>query len=173
MNACHYFENSVQSRPVYRSVAIIYFEGSVQNSPVPCSIAMLSLVGQTWRPVFEIFARNIISFVTFWFADADRLFVSLVSSNSDVENQAVWQNWKLVFDSHKKKNVSLRKNQCQARRPVHCLAWQKLSVAIFSDTVNVINAKLCVIVQLVELCLFIPLSVTLATFQGHSNVEQF
>ena len=83
---------------------------------------------------------------------------------SDVENQAVWQNWKLVFDSHKKKNVSLRKNQCQAGRPVHCLAWQKLSVAIFSNTVNVINVKLCVIVLLVERCLFIPLSVTLTIF---------
>ena len=43
---------------------------------------------------------------------------------------------------------------------------------IFSDTVNVINVKLCMMVLLIKLYLFIPLSVTLTIFYGHSNVEQ-
>ena len=46
-----------------------------------------------------------------------------------------------------------------------CLAWQKLiNVAIVSDTVNVINVKLCMIMWLIELYLFIPLSVTVTIF---------
>ena len=35
------------------------------------------------------------------------------------------------------------------------------------------NIKLCMIVLLIELYLFIPHSVTLALFQGHSNVKMF
>ena len=44
---------------------------------------------------------------------------------------------------------------------------------IFSDKINVINVKLYVMVLFIESYLFIPLSVTLAIFQGHGTVEQF
>ena len=36
-----------------------------------------------------------------------------------------------------------------------------------------INVKLCIVLLLIELYLFIPLSVTFALLQGHSNIEQF
>ena len=49
---------------------------------------------------------------------------------------------------------------------------ENVNTGIFSDTVNVINAKLYMLLLLIELCLFIPLSVTLTIFQGHSNIEQ-
>ena len=75
-----YFEGTVQIRPIFLCVAIIYFEGSVQDPSVSYSVAMLSLVGQTWRPLLEIFAQNIISFVTFLLADAVRLFIRPESS---------------------------------------------------------------------------------------------
>ena len=50
---------------------------------------------------------------------------------------------------------------------------KNLNVAIFSDTVNVKNVKLCIMVLLTELYPFIPLSVILIRFQGHSSVKQF
>ena len=50
---------------------------------------------------------------------------------------------------------------------------KNINVAIFSDTVNMIKDKLCVMVVLIELYPFIPLSVTLIVFQGLSSVEQF
>ena len=50
---------------------------------------------------------------------------------------------------------------------------ENVNTGIFSDTVNVIYAKLYMLLLLIELCLFIPLSVTLTIFQGHSNIEQF
>ena len=43
------------------------------------------------------------------------------------------------------------------------------NVVIFSDTINMINVKLCMMVVLVELYLFIPCSVTLIVCQGHSS----
>ena len=48
-----------------------------------------------------------------------------------------------------------------------------LNAAIFSDTINRINVKLRMMVVLIELYPFIPLSVTLVVFQGHSSVKQF
>ena len=45
-------------------------------------------------------------------------------------------------------------------------------VAIFSETVNVINVNLCMIVPLIKLYQFIRLSVTLDFFEGHSSVKQ-
>ena len=42
-----------------------------------------------------------------------------------------------------------------------------------SDTISVIDVKFCMVVLLFELYLFIPLSLTLTIFQGHSNVKQF
>ena len=45
--------------------------------------------------------------------------------------------------------------------------------AIFSDSINGINGKLCMKIPHTELYLFITLSVTLTLFQGHSVVKQF
>ena len=50
---------------------------------------------------------------------------------------------------------------------------QVFRLGIYSDTINMVNVKLCMMVQLIELYLFIPLSVTLTVYKGHSNVEQF
>ena len=50
--------------------------------------------------------------------------------------------------------------------------WQNFNVAIFSDSINVINAKLCMMIVLIELCPFIPLSTTFVVFQGYSRVKQ-
>ena len=50
---------------------------------------------------------------------------------------------------------------------------KNFNVAIFSDAINVVNIKLFMMVMLIEVCLFIPLSVTLTMFQGHSSVRQF
>ena len=48
---------------------------------------------------------------------------------------------------------------------------ENFNVGIYSDTIKVINVNLCMMVLLIELYLFIPLSVTLTIFQGHSNVK--
>ena len=48
---------------------------------------------------------------------------------------------------------------------------KNFNVAICLDITNVINVKLCMMVLLIELYLFIPLSVTLTTFQSHRNVK--
>ena len=48
---------------------------------------------------------------------------------------------------------------------------QHCNVAIFSDTTNMINVKLCMMVVLIELYPHIPLSVTPIVFQGHSSVK--
>ena len=50
---------------------------------------------------------------------------------------------------------------------------KNLNVAIFSDILKIINVKLCMVVVLIEHYPFIPLSVTLIVFQGHSSVKQF
>ena len=42
---------------------------------------------------------------------------------------------------------------------------------IFSDTINVVNVKLCMMILLIELHLFIPPSMTLTIFQGHSTEQ--
>ena len=44
---------------------------------------------------------------------------------------------------------------------------------IFSDTINVINVKLCMMVLHIEHYLFITRSMTLTLFHSHSSVEQF
>ena len=49
---------------------------------------------------------------------------------------------------------------------------KNFNVAIFLDTMIVINVKLYMIVLLMKLYLFILLSVTLTTFQGHRGVKQ-
>ena len=40
--------------------AITQFEGFFRNPPVFGSLVMLLFVGQTWRPLFGLFARTII-----------------------------------------------------------------------------------------------------------------
>ena len=50
---------------------------------------------------------------------------------------------------------------------------ENVNVAIFSDTVNMINVTLGMVVLLIALYLLIPLSVTLTIFQGHSNFDHF
>ena len=50
---------------------------------------------------------------------------------------------------------------------------ENFNIGIYSDTINVINVKLSMMVLLIELYLIIPLSVTLSIFQGQSNVELF
>ena len=50
---------------------------------------------------------------------------------------------------------------------------EKVNMGIFSDTKNVTNVKVCMVVLLIQLYLLIQLSVTVAIFQGHSTVEQF
>ena len=49
---------------------------------------------------------------------------------------------------------------------------KKFNIAIFSDTIDMINVKLCMMVVLIDhLYPFIPLSVTLIVFQGHCIVK--
>ena len=50
---------------------------------------------------------------------------------------------------------------------------KNFTIVIFSDTINMMNVKLCMMVVLVELYPFIPLSVTLTVFPNHINVKQF
>ena len=50
---------------------------------------------------------------------------------------------------------------------------ENFNIGISTDTINVINVTLCMVVLLIELYLFIPLSVTLTIFKGHSHVKQF
>ena len=48
---------------------------------------------------------------------------------------------------------------------------ENFEVALFSDTIIVMNLKLCKMVLLTELHLFILLLVTLTFLQGHSSVQ--
>ena len=50
---------------------------------------------------------------------------------------------------------------------------RNFNIGIYSDTTNVINVKLCMMVLLTELHLLMPHAVTVTIFQCHSNVEQF
>ena len=52
------------------------------------------------------------------------------------------------------------------------LVEKTFSIRIYTATINVISVKFCMMVLLIELYLFILLSVTLTIFQGHSIVEQ-
>ena len=48
---------------------------------------------------------------------------------------------------------------------------KNFNIRIFSDTTNVINVKLCMMILFIKLFLFIPLSVTLTIFQRQNSVE--
>ena len=53
------------------------------------------------------------------------------------------------------------------------VSWlvKNFNIGIYSDTINMINVKLYMMVLLIELYLFIPLSVTLMMCHGHSNLK--
>ena len=53
------------------------------------------------------------------------------------------------------------------------ICGKNYNAAIFSNTMNMINAKLSMMVVLIDLYPFIQLSVTLIVFQGHNSVKQF
>ena len=61
----------------------------------------------------------------------------------------------------------------QAGQLVGTICAKNFNIAIFSDTINMINVRHCMMVSLIELYPFIPLLVTLIVFQGHSSVKQF
>ena len=52
------------------------------------------------------------------------------------------------------------------------LLVENFNIGIYSDIIRVINVKICAMVLLADHYLFIPLSITLITFQGHSNIKQ-
>ena len=61
-----------------------------------------------------------------------------------------------------------------ASQLVNCLyVAKKINVAIFLDTMNTIDVKLCMMVVLIELYPCISLSVTLIVFDGLTSVKQF
>ena len=49
---------------------------------------------------------------------------------------------------------------------------KNVNVRIYSETVNVKHVKLCQLILIIKLYLFILPSVTLTVFQDHSNFEQ-
>ena len=50
---------------------------------------------------------------------------------------------------------------------------QNLNIEIFSDSLNVINVEVGMMLLLGELYLFVPLSVSMTIFQGYRNGKQF
>ena len=50
---------------------------------------------------------------------------------------------------------------------------ENFNTGIFSDTIDVINVKLCMMALHIELYLFGTFLVTFTLFQGHSSVKQF
>ena len=50
---------------------------------------------------------------------------------------------------------------------------ENFNIKIYSDTINVINVRVCIVNLVTELYLSTPLSVTFTIFQGHDNFEQF
>ena len=53
------------------------------------------------------------------------------------------------------------------------MASQNFNIVIFSDTMNMMNVKLCMMVVLTELYPFTLLSMTLIVLQGHNSLTQF
>ena len=49
---------------------------------------------------------------------------------------------------------------------------KNFNVAIFWDTIDIINVKLCMVVAFIEVYPFASFSVTLIAFQGHSSIKQ-
>ena len=77
-----------------------------------------------------------------------------------------WFVYFVFIDLHEKYEyvmISVRLSECP-------FVAETLNDAIFSDTLNMINVKLCMMVVLIEHYPFIPLSLTLTAYQGHSSV---
>ena len=55
------------------------------------------------------------------------------------------------------------------------VSWlvKNFNTGIFSDAINVISVKVCMMALLIELCRPVPLSVTVTIFQGLSSVKHF
>ena len=49
---------------------------------------------------------------------------------------------------------------------------ENFNIVIYSDTINVINLKLCMMILLIEFFLCIPLSVTLTIFQSSQQCQK-
>ena len=106
------------------------------------------------RKRIAYFCRGSIPFTMWWQRDLVLLEISL-------------------FLTHHMKNARLCYEQCWAGRVIVLCCKNFSNVAIFSDTVNVINIKLCMMLQLIGLYLCIPLSVSLTICQGQRSVKQF
>ena len=50
---------------------------------------------------------------------------------------------------------------------------KKINIAIFLDTINMMNVKLCTMVVLIELYLFSTLLVKLTALEDQSSIKQF
>ena len=79
--------------------------------------------------------------------------------------------FKLVLLLTHMKNVSLWNDPVRLVGSLS-VCGKNFNVAIFSVTIHMINVKLCMMVVLMELYPFIPLSVTLIVLQGHSSGKQ-
>ena len=77
----------------------------------------------------------------------------------------------LIFDLHEKCE-SIVMISVRLAHPVS-VCGKNFNVVIFSDTINTINVKLCMMVVLIDLYPFTPLSITMIVLQGHSSVKQF
>ena len=88
------------------------------------------------------------------FFDSHEKFVSMLWSVLDFKVKAGWPGGQLIGQ--------------QIFR-----MWRNFSVVIFFDTINMITVKVCMMVALIKLYPFIPLSVTLIVFQGHNSGKQF
>ena len=75
----------------------------------------------------------------------------------------IWFTWKMWYCLMISLRLALRVSVC----------GRNFNVATFSEIVNMLNVKLCMMVVLIELYPLIPLSVTLIVFQGHSSVKHF
>ena len=112
----------------------------------------------------ETFSREWLGLV-----GSDRVGISLSASlSADFEGRerkgCLHSPWHIKSFFTHMKNVC--NHQCWANLPV----WHKnFNVVIFLDTIHVINDRLWMMVLLTELYLFIPFSVTLTIFQGHSS----
>ena len=78
----------------------------------------------------------------------------------------------ILSDSHEKCIYVMISVRPAGRLPI---CGKNFNIAIFSDTIDMIKVKLCVMVvliSLIELYSFIPLC-DLIVFQGHINIKQF
>ena len=80
-----------------------------------------------------------------------------------------------IFNSHEKMWVYIMSSVKPAvwlAGPLFC-SGKNFNIAIFVDTIDIINVKFCMMVLLIEFYPFIPLSVTFIIVQSHGSVKQF